>query len=120
MGRPKGTKNTMRTPKEKEKIILEYFNSGLGYRVIARKYNIAESVFRNWINQYREKGINGLESNTGKKSTGRPKKQKDKLDQLELEILKLRIENERLKKGYFVKGDGARKEYVTSLKKNTK
>ena len=120
MGRPKGTKNTMRTPREKEKIILEYFNCGLGYRVIARKYNIAESLFRNWINQYREKGIDGLESNTGKKSTGRPKAKLNQIEQLEQEILKLRIENERLKKGYFVKGDGARKEYVTSLEKNTK
>ena len=120
MGRPKGTKNTMRTPREKEKIILEYFNSGLDYRVIARKYNISESVFRNWINQYREKGIDGLESNTGKGSTGCPKKPKTRIEQLEQENLRLKIEVERLKKGYFVKGDGARKEYVTSLEKNTK
>ena len=120
MGRPKGTKNTMRTPREKEKIILEYFNSGLGYRVIARKYNIAESVFRNWINQYRENGLDGLVSKTGKGSAGRPKNPNSKIEQLEQENLRLKIEVERLKKGYFVKGDGARKEYVTSLEKNTK
>ena len=30
MGRPTGTKNNMRSPKEKEKIILEYFDSGKG------------------------------------------------------------------------------------------
>ena len=29
MGRPSGTKNNMRTPEEKEKIINDYFNSPL-------------------------------------------------------------------------------------------
>ena len=41
-------------------------------------------------------------------------------ERLELENLKLRIENERLKKGYIVKGVGANKEYVTTLDVNTK
>ena len=120
MGRPKGTKNIMRTPEEKEMIIHEYLDSGLGHRVIAKKYNIEEKLFRKWIKKYNEFGIAGLKSNTGKKSTGRPKSKLNQIEQLQSEILKLRIENERLKKGYFVKGDGARKEYVTSLKKNTK
>lgn len=120
MGRPKGTKNVMRTPKEKEKIIKEYLESGLGYKVIARKYNIDGSCFRKWVKKYNEKGIKGLVSKTGKGATGRPKNPKNKAEQLEYELLKLRIENERLKKGYLVKGDGAKKEYITSLEKNMK
>ena len=32
MERPIATKNIMRTPKEKEKLILEYFDSKVGYR----------------------------------------------------------------------------------------
>ena len=36
MGRPSGTKNIMRSPKEKEQIVLEYLNGKVGYRVIAR------------------------------------------------------------------------------------
>ena len=120
MGRPKGTSNIMRTPKEKEKIIKEYLKSGLGYRVIARKHNISDSVLRKWIKAYNEKGLDGLVSNTGKKATGRPKAILNQIEQLQKEILELRIENERLKKGYFVKGDGAIKEYVTSLEKSTK
>ena len=39
---------------------------------------------------------------------------------LELKIMKLEIENARLKKGYLAKGDGAQKEYVTTLEENTK
>ncbi len=37
MGRPKGTKNVMRTPKEKERLIKEYLDSEKGYIVFARE-----------------------------------------------------------------------------------
>lgn len=120
MGRPNGTKNVMRTPEEKERLIKEYLDSGKGYGVFAREKRIEPELFRKWKKQYEEKGIEGFKRKIGSGSPGRPKNPKDKLEQLELEILKLRIENERLKKGYFVKGDGARKEYGTSLEKNTK
>ena len=36
------------------------------------------------------------------------------------EVAKLEIENERLKKGYLVKGVGAAKEFVTGKEKNSK
>ena len=61
-----------------------------------------------------------------KKKTGNPfaalhtSKSLTKEERLELENLKLRIENERLKKGYQVKGVGAKKEYVSILEKNMK
>ena len=35
-------------------------------------------------------------------------------------VAKLEIENERLKKGYWVKGAGANKEYITGRGKSTK
>lgn len=126
MGRPSGTKNIMRTPKEKEKLILEYINGNVGYRFVARKYDIADSIFRKWVKIYEEKGIDGLKSNTGKGhkvggNTGISlRKPKTELERLELENLKLKLEVERLKKGYIVKGDGAKREYVTTLDVNTK
>ena len=43
-----------------------------------------------------------------------------KEEELELENLKLRIENERLKKGYIVKGVGQNKKYYGIGKKNMK
>jgi len=113
-------KNVMRTPEEKEKLILEYKNSGIGINRFAYLHDIGKHTFWEWVKKYREFGIDGLKSKTGKNCPGRSKKPKNKTEQLEREILKLRIENERLKKGYFVKGDGAKKEYVTSLEKNTK
>ena len=111
------SKNTMRTPEEKEKIILEYLNGKAGYKTVARSYDISYGRFYIWIKEYREKGIEGLKSNSGKCSkkgiAGRPKKAKTREEELERENLKLRIEIERLKKGYYVKGAGPRKEYIS-------
>lgn len=60
----------MRTPNEKEKIILEYYEGTIGRNEICRKYGIGTSVFRNWRKKYDEYGINGLNSNTGKSTGG--------------------------------------------------
>ena len=67
-------------------------------------------MLNNWIKKYREFGENALEN---KRKPGNPlskyqfKKDLSKLEQLEYENMKLRIENERLKKGYMMKGDGS-------------
>ena len=64
-----------------------------------------------WVNKYKNEGMTGLEN---KKKPGNPlakiyskKNFKNREEQLEFENMKLRIENERLKKGYLVKGDGS-------------
>lgn len=114
----------MRTPKEKENIILEYYSGGIGRNEICRKYNISVSVLRNWRLKYDKNGIKGLESNTGKKIGGTkgqgPRKPKSYEEELELKVMKLEIENARLKKGYQVKGVGAEKEYITTFDENMK
>ena len=130
MGRPRGTKNNMRSPKEKEAIVLEYFNDKFpSYRKTADKYGISRSGFTHWIRNYRKYGIAGLRSKTGRKKhpgKGNPysslqnKKNKTREEELELENIKLKIEVARLKKGYLVKGVGSKKEYVTIKDLNTK
>jgi transposase len=63
-----------------------------------------------FTNKYNEQGIKGLEN---QKKPGNPlckysnKKNLSDMEKLEYENMKLRIENERLKKGYLVKGDGS-------------
>ena len=63
-----------------------------------------------WVKKYNENGIDGLKP---KKKPGNPlakyssRKELNETEKLELEIMKLKIENERLKKGYLVKGDGS-------------
>lgn len=116
-------KNKNRTPEEKEAIILDYL-SGTGIMEIERKYNISDSSFYKWKKAYEEKGIEGLISQTGKHKNPNAglylRKPKNKIEELELEIMKKDIEIARLKKGYSVKGVGQEKEFVTTFNKNTK
>ena len=124
MGRQSGTKNNMRTPEEKEKIVLEYFDSGKGAMEFSRYIGIERKQLWTWIKKYSENGIEGLKSKTGKCSkkgiTGRPKNAVTREEELERENTKLKIEIERLKKGYYVKGVGQRKEYVSINNRSTK
>ena len=121
MARPKGTKNVMRTPEEKELIVLEA--SRCGIRPTSKKYGIDHHSIREWVAKYNRGGLECLKSNTGKASGaghGRPIKPKNREQELELENLKLKVEVARLKKGYQVKGVGSKKEYVTIKDLNTK
>ena len=117
MGRPSGTKNNMRTPEEKEKIVNDYLNSGKGACEYERMTGISRKLIFQWIKKYFKNGIDGLKSKTGKCSkkgiTGRPKKAATREEELERENANLKIEIKRLKKGYYVKGVGQRKEYVS-------
>jgi transposase len=118
------SKNNMRTPEEKEKILKEFYLGNLGRNEICRKYNISTRTLADWRIKYEESGIDGLKSNTGKSKGGNKglglKKGKTNEEKLKLKIMKLEIENARLKKGYLVKGGGDQKEYVTTLDENTK
>ena len=116
-------KNKNRTPEEKEAIIIDYLN-GTGIMEIERKYNISDSSFYKWKKQYDEKGLEGLKEKQirkyNKNSGLHLRKPKNKIEELELELMKKDIEIARLKKGYTVKGVGAEKEFVTTFNKNTK
>lgn len=119
--RPKGTKNIMRSPEEKEQIVL--FAKANGIRETGRYYSIDRRTIYAWLVKYQQNGLEGLKSKTGKNcgiGRGRPKKNLTDIDKLKIENLNLRIENERLKKGYLVKGVGTKKEYVTIKVLNSK
>ena len=102
MGRPSGTKNNMRTPEEKEKIVNDYLNSGKGACEYERMTGISRKLIFQWIKKYFKNGIDGLKSKTGKCSkkgiTGRPKKAATREEKLERENANLKIEIKRLKK----------------------
>ena len=91
----------------------------------AKVFGLPSSTpLKEWIRKYKENGIEGLKSKTGKCSkkgiTGRPKKAVTREEELERENTKLKIEIARLKKGYYVKGVGQRKEYVSINNKSIK
>lgn len=117
--------NNMKTPEEKEKIVKRYLN-GESVIVLSREYSIDRKRIYEWTKKYKAEGLEGLKSKTGKASTHHKnmgihlKKPKNKIEELELEIMKKDIEIARLKKGYVVKGVGAKKEFVTTFSKNIK
>lgn len=127
MARPIADKFVMRTPEEKERIVLEAIERGA--RRTAEAHGVDRRLLQRWIAKYRAAGVDGLKSRTGKGKHGgggnplaglRSKKNKTREEELELEVLRLKIEVERLKKGYRVKGGGRGKEYVTTKGSNTR
>lgn len=126
MAKPIAGKFVMRTPEEKERIVLEAIERGA--RRTAEAHGVDPRLLQRWIAKYRAAGVDGLKSRTGKGKHGggnhlarlRSKKNKTREEELELEVLRLKIEVERLKKGYRVKGGGRGKEYVTTKGSNTK
>lgn len=114
------------TDDEKFEIIKDHLNNQISIRACATKYDIAPTSLVIWLRAYRENGKEGLKSQIGKKrglGKGRPigtVKPRTTIEELEKENLKLRIEVERLKKGYLTKGVGVKKEFITINSWNTK
>ena len=110
IGRPKGGKNNYHSKEEKLKIVKEMLEFNLSPLDIEKKYSISHSLAGKWRKDYLEKGEDSL---INQKKPGNPlckyssKKNLSEMEKLQYENMKLRIENERLKKGYLVKGDGS-------------
>ena len=126
IGRPRGAKNIMRSPEEKEQIVLRCINENIPFKKIGVELGISDTTISKWVRAYEKDGIDGLKSKTGKCGSGNPysalysKKNLTEVERLRLELAKKEVECERLKKGYSVKGVGRRKEYVIINKKNSK
>lgn len=124
MGRPKGGTNKKYSVEEKMKFVKMYLDEHKSSIEIQKETGINSSLVRKWIAIYIAEGIDGFKEKIGKRgnhfSALHTSKSLTKEERLELENMKLKIENERLKKGYLVKGVGADKEYVTFLEKNMK
>ena len=103
MGRPKGGTNKCWSKEEKYEVILPIINLEISMTQRAKELQISKSMVIKWFNQYLEGGIDSLEN---KRKPGNPmakysrRKELTYTEQLEYENMKLRIENERLKKGY--------------------
>lgn len=106
----KGQKFKQWTAEEKYKIIKPALEFEKSTWDITRETGLSNGMINSWIKKYREEGMNGL---TSKKKPGNPlvkfssKKNLTDMEKLQYENMKLRIENERLKKGYLMKGDGS-------------
>ena len=111
------------TKEQKLEIIKPVMNCEITQTQQAKKYEISiENIFK-WVKRYKEFGIDGLEN---KRKPGNPlakysrRKELTDIEKLEYENMILRIENERLKKGYLLKGDGIAQISTKSKIKNSK
>ena len=122
MGRPKGGKNKTWTKKEKYDVILPVINLETSSTQRAKDIGIHKSMVIKWVSQFQEGGIDALEN---KRKPGNHlakysrRKELSEIERLEYENLLLRIENERLKKGYTSKEADLAKQ-KKSNKKNLK
>lgn len=112
----KGQKQTFRTENEKYEIIKPILKNIKSQRQVSKETGINVGTIFQWIKKYNEYGLEGLKNKT---KPGNPlskyqsKKNLTKEEKLEYENMKLRIENEMLKKGFLMKEDGT---YVRFMK----
>jgi len=110
MPRNRTEPNRYWSKEEKLRIINRVLIDGLSTHQVAKDEYISGGMLRGWIKKYIEQGEDSLEN---KRKPGNPlvkysrRKELSDLEKLEYENMKLRIENERLKKGYMMKGDGS-------------
>ena len=106
----KGQKYKKWTADEKYEIIKPALDMEKSTLQITKETGLSNGMINNWIKKYREKGYEGLvtkvkhDNPLAKYSN---KKNLTKEEWLEFENMKLKIENELLKKGYLMKGDGS-------------
>ena len=119
----KGQSKRVWTAEEKSEIVHKHLDEHISVRTLEKEYNADRSMICRWVKKYIAEGDKSF---CHKGHPGNPfaalhtSKEMTELDRLRLMVAKLEIENERLKKGYLVKGAGANKEYVTGHVKNTK
>jgi transposase len=82
----------------KYKAVQMYLESGFGYKRVSKELGIPEASIRRWVKFYKNEGMAGLEEKRGKSkgvNIGRPRKNPLSPEE---ELIRLRAENEYLKK----------------------
>ena len=109
-------------PLEKEFLIKQYkSNMKIKLSDFCKNNGISDTSFRKWLKQYEESGIEGLARTDAELKDVLPEGIDRTEEGYKREILKLRIENERLKKNYTVQtNEHGEQEYVRLKVKNSK
>ena len=119
----KGRKNRKWTPEQKLEIVHKHLNDHISVKKLEKEYQVEHSTICHWTKKYLVGGEAAFEpkSRPGNKfSALHRSKNLTEVERLRLLVAKQEIEIARLKKGYWVEGVGANKEYVTGSEKNTR
>ena len=117
----KGIPHRKWSKEEKLKMIRIHLDEHVSIEQIEKKYNVSHSLVSHWVKVFLEDGEDALEPHKGNPYAALHRsKSLSEVERLRLMVAKLEVENARLKKGYWVEGAGANKEYVTGKGKITK
>ena len=121
MGTKKGVKPRKWSKEEKLKIVQLHLNENKSLMEIEREYSVSNGLVSTWVKKYLNGGEEALVSRRGNPYAAlHTSKSLSEVERLRLIVAKQEIEIARLKKGYWVEGVGANKEYVTGNGKSTK
>ena len=84
----------------KLKIVKMILNEHIAKKEIMRTYNVATKTQRQWVHKYQSEGISGLVSKRKIRDKIPTNQEEDSVESLKHEILILKVEIERLKRGY--------------------
>jgi transposase-like protein len=117
----KGVPHRKWSKEEKLKIIRLHLEEHISIKKIKKEYGVNNSLVSVWVKKYLEEGEDALEPHNGNPYAAlHTSKSLSEVERLRLMVAKLEVENARLKKGYWVEGAGASKEYVTGSEKTMK
>ena len=121
MGSKKGVPHRKWTKEEKIYLVKLHLEEHIAIREIERKHKVNHSLVSKWVSQYLQDGEDALEPRKGNPYAAlHTSKSLSEVERLRLIVAKQEVEIARLKKGYWVEGVGANKEYVTGNGKTTK
>ena len=119
----KGRTKRVWTPEQKAEIVYKHLNDHISVRTLEKEYHADRSMICKWVKKYIAEGENSFvhKGYPGNHFAAlHVSKNLSEVERLRLMVAKLKIENERLKKAYLVKGVGAAKEFVTGREKSLK
>ena len=117
----KGVPHRKWSKDEKLRIIRRHLEEHIAIEQIAKEYGVNSGLVSTWVKKYLDEGEDALEPHNGNPYAAlHTSKSLSEVERLRLMVAKLEVENARLKKGYWVEGAGANKEYVTGSGKTTK
>ena len=121
MGTKKGTKPRKWSKEEKLKLVRLHLDEKVSLMQIEKEYSVSNGLVSTWVKKYLNGGEDALVSRRGNPYAAlHTSKSLSEVERLRLIVAKQEIEIARLKKGYWVEGAGANREYVTGSGKTMK
>jgi transposase-like protein len=121
MGSKKGVPHRKWSKEDKLRIVRLHLEEHQSIKQIEKEQGVDHSMVSAWVKKYLEEGEEALAPHKGNPYAAlHTSKSLSEVERLRLMVAKLEVENARLKKGYWVEGAGANKEYVTGSDRTTK